>query len=232
MWGVSCLHPSPSPLLPPMTPNPPPPTFPAWFGEGGPPRPFPSQPRGLRLGTAHDKDDPGRSCSAAHWPRARCGRRPTSSRRRAPSSSWRSGGSAWNARSARTSSKLGGLCVVPPPHPPSWDGVPSWGQATTTHPRLPRGGCRSSVPALCPLSRGCCAWCPLFNLFFPVSVCFLLFSVLTGYFLSPAPLSPSPRPGCPSPQPHRCLLVPRLEPDILLRAKQDFLKIDSAADLQ
>lgn len=41
-----------------------------------------------------------------------------------------------------------------------------------------------------------------------------------------------PPPHLPLAPPSLLPAVPRLEPDILLRAKQDFLKVDSAADLQ
>lgn len=47
--------------------------------------------------------------------------------------------------------------------------------------------------------------------------------------IPPPPLSSTTTPALPL-LPLRCLS--RLEPEILLRAKQDFMKIDSAADLE
>lgn len=113
-------------------------------------------------------------------------------------------------------------------YPPKWlEGSPAWGQATS----LPQEAV--SVPALCPLSRGCRTWCPLCSEFLAGFCLVSVVSALTGCFLSPAPPISLPLVPLAVPSPfHRRLLVPRLEPDILLRAKQDFLKIDSAADLQ
>lgn len=101
--------------------------------------------------------------------------------------------------------------------------------------------CASSVPPLPWVLRLVSPPFFLIIIFFCFLVSVLLFFVgfgINGVFSLPPP-PPQPRPGCPlcpvpspPPPPHGCLLVPRLEPDILLRAKQDFLKIDSAADLQ
>lgn len=111
-------------------------------------------------------------------------------------------------------------------HPKGLEGSPARGQATSP----PREAV--SVPALCALSRGCRTWCPLCSEFLAGFCLVSVVLALTGCFLSPAPPISLPLVPPAVPPFHRRLLVPRLEPDILLRAKQDFLKIDSAADLQ
>lgn len=68
------------------------------------PYPHPDTLRGRAWGT-DPSFPPARSCSAAPWLRASSAAPRTSSPRRAPLSSWRSGGSAWKGRSARMSSK-------------------------------------------------------------------------------------------------------------------------------
>lgn len=118
------------------------------------------------------------------------------------------------------------MCVPPKP----WDTVPAWGQATPARPGCP-GGAVGPVCQLCVLWVLRLVFVALFNLiFFPGFCVVFVVSGINGVFSLPGPYL-APIPAVP-PSPRRCLLVPRLEPDILLRAKQDFLKIDSATDLQ
>ena len=72
-------------------------------------------PRPCWLGHTDPSFPPTRSCSAAPWLRVSSVAPRTSSRRRAPLSSWRSGGSAWSGRSARMSSKPPGSEPDRPP---------------------------------------------------------------------------------------------------------------------
>lgn len=56
----------------------------------------------------------------------------------------------------------------------------------------------------------------------------LFLCVLNFFSLPLVPICPPPCPRYPA----LLHITPRLEPEILLRAKQDFMKIDSAADLE
>lgn len=60
------------------------------------------------------------------------------------------------------------------------------------------------------------------------SICSLSPCVLNFFSLPLMPICPHPFPHYPAP----LHITPRLEPEILLRAKQDFMKIDSATDLE